>query len=283
MKERENRAEELLTRAQEETRRLREHVEALTTLSRLRRRRDGLHADDTLRWLEGWQARRRGHADHAVITEMLEEYRQRRLASPPGEAPVSAEFREKLAEFTAANDELLRKLGDRPPGQHEDWCGDASLSRPDDKCTCAITPAVQRGQNAELEALLDPPDEQALRKAASGDLSALAPWERDLLLPYASAPPPGPPPFSPNMALVDGQRRRLAFAGIGASQPEPPARHEARRGDAVEAWLRRDRDALLADSADWAQQAAAVVDDLLEDYRLHADTGTPLDAEVSER
>lgn len=153
MKEREDRAEELLARAQEEIRRLREHVEALTTLSRLRRRRDSLHADDTLRWLEGWQARRRGYADHAVVTQMLEEYRQ----------------------------------------------------------------------------------------------------------------------------------RRLAFAGIGASQPEPPARHQARRGDDVESWLKRDRDALLADSADWAQQAAAVVDDLLEEYRLHADTGTPLDAEVSER
>lgn len=240
MKERENRAEELLTRAQEETRRLREHLEALTTLSRLRRRRDGLHADDTLRWLEGWAARRRGYADHAVVTGMLEDYRQRRLGAET--APASAEFREKLAEFTAANDALLRRLGDRPPGQHEDWCQDASLSRPDDQCTCAITPAVQQEQNAELEAILHHP--------APGTSASV---------------------------------RRLAFAGIGASQPEPPARHRARRGDDVEAWLKRDRDALLADSADWAQQAAAVVDDLLEDYRLHADTGTPLDAEVSER
>lgn len=78
-------------------------------------------------------------------------------------------------------------------------------------------------------------------------------------------------------------RRRLAFSASGASSPEPPPRHQARRGDDVEAWLKRDRDALLADGSDWGQEAAAVVDDLLEDYRLHADTGMPLDAEARER
>ncbi len=57
-------------------------------------------------------------------------------------------------------------------------------------------------------------------------------------------------------------------------------RHQPRRGDDVEAWLKSDRDALLAEKSPWASLAAAVVDDLLEDYRLHADTGTPLDVEV---
>lgn len=76
MKEREDRAEELLAGAQGVIRRLQLQLDALDALSRLRRERDARHADELLKWLEGWQARRRGYADHAVITAMLEEYRQ---------------------------------------------------------------------------------------------------------------------------------------------------------------------------------------------------------------
>jgi len=57
----------------------------------------------------------------------------------------------------------------------------------------------------------------------------------------------------------------------------PEKRHEPHRGDEVEAWLKafRDRQPPVSDgwhTADW----------LLDDYRLHADTGTPLDAEVEQ-
>jgi hypothetical protein len=47
------------------------------------------------------------------------------------------------------------------------------------------------------------------------------------------------------------------------------------RGDAVERWLKRFRDEHANDTPTWQ-----VADWLLDDYRLHADTGTPLDAEV---
>jgi len=51
-----------------------------------------------------------------------------------------------------------------------------------------------------------------------------------------------------------------------------------RRGDEVEAWIKRTRDSY--DRFRWADSWDAL-DDLLDDYRLHADTGTPLDQFVS--
>ncbi len=60
----------------------------------------------------------------------------------------------------------------------------------------------------------------------------------------------------------------LTHSGPGYD-PAVPA-----RGDAVEAWLKGQRDAL----ADGYGRLPAwyALDDLLDDYRLHADTGTPL-------
>lgn len=49
------------------------------------------------------------------------------------------------------------------------------------------------------------------------------------------------------------------------------------RGDDVEAWIRRFRDRIDPTRVSWG-----VVDDLLDDYRLHADTGTPLTEDASE-
>lgn len=49
------------------------------------------------------------------------------------------------------------------------------------------------------------------------------------------------------------------------------------RGDAVEAWIKARRDE-YAGSAD--QPSRWALDDLLDDYREHADTGTPLGEEV---
>lgn len=59
---------------------------------------------------------------------------------------------------------------------------------------------------------------------------------------------------------------------LRAEQP-----HQARRGDEVEAWLKRHRDAYPDTSIAWIK-----IDGLLDDYRLHADTGTPLSGEVDE-
>lgn len=54
--------------------------------------------------------------------------------------------------------------------------------------------------------------------------------------------------------------------------------HQPRRGSDVEQWLRRKRDEYevapgVRDAAEWN-----ALDNLLDDYRLHADTGTPLDS-----
>lgn len=48
-----------------------------------------------------------------------------------------------------------------------------------------------------------------------------------------------------------------------------------RRGDDVEQWLKRERDLCARDNEQWH-----CLDFMLEDYRLHADTGTPLSEEV---
>jgi hypothetical protein len=49
----------------------------------------------------------------------------------------------------------------------------------------------------------------------------------------------------------------------------------ARRGDAVEAWIKRQRDAFPEGTDGWHD-----MDALLDDYREHADTGTPLTEDV---
>ena len=58
--------------------------------------------------------------------------------------------------------------------------------------------------------------------------------------------------------------------------PGPPGPHRAQRGSDVEAWIKRHRDKLPRVSESWAD-----LDWLLDDYREHADTGTPLGAEVA--
>jgi hypothetical protein len=60
----------------------------------------------------------------------------------------------------------------------------------------------------------------------------------------------------------------------GASGPLP---HRPERGSDVEAWIRRAREASVDGSA---REAWFTLDDLLDNYRLHADTGTPLGEEV---
>jgi len=63
--------------------------------------------------------------------------------------------------------------------------------------------------------------------------------------------------------------------GNNAPPGADSARHRPRRGDDVDRWLKAWRDLHAA-------HAWHVVDALLDDYRLHADTGTPLDAEAAD-
>jgi hypothetical protein len=69
------------------------------------------------------------------------------------------------------------------------------------------------------------------------------------------------------------------FSGLDGRQPDAilPA-HVPHRGSDVEAWLKRIRDGYPRSGLDpeWN-----VVDDILENYREHADTGVPLFEEVS--
>jgi hypothetical protein len=51
--------------------------------------------------------------------------------------------------------------------------------------------------------------------------------------------------------------------------------HRPERGDQVEVYIKRKRDEYPHDDAGWI-----ILDDLLDDYRLHADTGTPLAVDV---
>jgi hypothetical protein len=62
-----------------------------------------------------------------------------------------------------------------------------------------------------------------------------------------------------------------------ANTVESLVKHRAARGDEVEAWLKAQRGLYMKDSAGWL-----AVDDLLDVYRLHADTGRTLDEHVCE-
>ena len=50
------------------------------------------------------------------------------------------------------------------------------------------------------------------------------------------------------------------------------------RDDLVATWLKKWRDTYRTE-----KETYVAIDDMLEAYRLHADTGTPLDEEVQER
>ncbi|MEU8642302.1 hypothetical protein AB0C91_10330 [Streptomyces sp. NPDC048674] len=79
---------------------------------------------------------------------------------------------------------------------------------------------------------------------------------------------------------VAAELRRLADAASGPGRAAGETQQDetqARRGDAVEAWLKAQRDA----AADHPE-AYQAVDGLLDQYRLHADTGTPLNEHVCE-
>ena len=75
---------------------------------------------------------------------------------------------------------------------------------------------------------------------------------------------------------------RDAIAALRTGKPRPPTVHRPQRGSDVEAWIERARDA-FAHTSDRASIAAwAALDDLLDDYQLHADTGATLDVPADE-
>lgn len=66
-------------------------------------------------------------------------------------------------------------------------------------------------------------------------------------------------------------------ATIRARMADTPAGHRPDRDDEVAAWIKRHRGKQVRDGRAWL-----ALDDLLDDYRLHADTGTPLDQPAHE-
>ncbi|SHL73514.1 hypothetical protein [Streptomyces yunnanensis] len=71
--------------------------------------------------------------------------------------------------------------------------------------------------------------------------------------------------------------RRL-FAALTHTGPGYDLPHKPRRGDAVEQWLKAQRD--MQRDRFGRTPAWHNLDDLLDAYRLHADTGTPLGEHV---
>lgn len=56
--------------------------------------------------------------------------------------------------------------------------------------------------------------------------------------------------------------------------------HRPNRDDDVAGWLKRQRDKYRRMGEVLESQIHLAIDDLLDDYRLHADTGTPLSEEA---
>jgi hypothetical protein len=72
--------------------------------------------------------------------------------------------------------------------------------------------------------------------------------------------------------------RALAVEGTSEADDRYVTGHRPRRGSDVDLWIKRHRDSRLSNG----QRTTAwhAFDDLLDDYRDHADTGVPLDREV---
>lgn len=76
----------------------------------------------------------------------------------------------------------------------------------------------------------------------------------------------------------DPARWNPSFGAVRLAAGDPGSQHEPRRGSDVETWLKRWRDQISDRPVPAARIAGLVIDDMLDDYRLHADTGTPLDS-----
>lgn len=71
--------------------------------------------------------------------------------------------------------------------------------------------------------------------------------------------------------ILDRAATRELLTAVTHSGPSYNPVPLPRRGDHVEAWLKGRRDALPKEDGLWWY-----LDDMLDDYRLHADTSTPL-------
>lgn len=58
--------------------------------------------------------------------------------------------------------------------------------------------------------------------------------------------------------------------------------HVPKRGDDIEAWIKQWRDRYDPNGSDRHIDAWIAADDMLDDYRLHADTGMPIDQAVTD-
>lgn len=78
---------------------------------------------------------------------------------------------------------------------------------------------------------------------------------------------------------IDRDIAEQLFHALGAHLTAADGRDykNPRRGDAVEAWLKARRDEYREQTDDWF-----LIDEVLDQYRLHADTGTPLGQHVCE-
>jgi len=70
-------------------------------------------------------------------------------------------------------------------------------------------------------------------------------------------------------------RAQALFDGVSGLRP---IRHLPIRGNDVEVWIKSRRDAELPGAEAWM-----ALDDALDDYRLHADTGLPLNQDAEGR
>lgn len=73
------------------------------------------------------------------------------------------------------------------------------------------------------------------------------------------------------------QTDRASEASLLDQLTQPKPGFAPQRDDSVAEWLKRSRDKCVKHSQQWFD-----VDQLLDDYRLHADTGTPLEFDVHE-
>lgn len=79
-------------------------------------------------------------------------------------------------------------------------------------------------------------------------------------------------------AAMDAARDELLRRLAAEAQPTTKPEHQPRRGDEFEAWLKAQRDEYgTRSSREWR-----ALDEVLDTYRLHADTGTPLGEHVCE-
>lgn len=85
----------------------------------------------------------------------------------------------------------------------------------------------------------------------------------------------GSPDSDPRVRAFRDLRERFR----AARDADAPEAHQCRRDDDVAAWLKRRRDEFEQGKGSEADYWD-ILDNLLDDYRLHADTGTPLDTEV---